>query len=139
VLEATVDGKVIAIAERLHTELARLDPLKDRDALVWAHGFLSGLIKNIELDIPDLANSKLLEYGPGAAFDEPDRGLVDTKKLLRDVQEALERLGGRPGSSERTGDDNSEPDAPVPARPNKGPAGRSGGIRLPLPDPEKPM
>lgn len=42
-----MDGAVMVIAGRLQKKLAAIDSKKDRDTLVWAHGFFTGLVNSM--------------------------------------------------------------------------------------------
>src|SRR5437867_228155 len=47
-----MDEEVLTLARRLQARLEGVDPLNDRDTLVWAHGLLTG----IQSRIPELSN-----------------------------------------------------------------------------------
>lgn len=120
-----MDGKVLHTAEWLQSQLDALAVQKDRDTLVWAHGFLTGVIKNIERRIPDLMDSHTLLGKSSEAMEHLRRDFLKDIGLEPDSLEQIERKlrGEEPPD-----------DAPVPARRKSGPKGKSGGEALPLPD-----
>jgi len=116
-----MDGRILAMTERLESALSRIDVNQDRDTLVWAHGFLSSVLKGIERQIPDLTSSATLLQTLKEKIDfkeNLDSGAPDS---LDDIEREME---GGPG---------------VPATGKTGPKGRTGGTALPLPDGDRAM
>lgn len=114
-----MDRTLVTIAERLNQRLMTLDPVVDRDTLIWAHGFLSGIVKGIEARVPKLMDSNALT-------------------MIQSVREQMSRMsiGSGPADLECQDpieEDPGEPEAPFPAKPRTGPQLRSGGTALPLP------
>jgi len=104
-----MDGRLLSLAERLQERIGSLDPLRDRDTLVWAHGFLSSIIKNIESEVPDFITAATRH------------------------QSIREKLNSIRFDRPQDGEDAAE-DAGVPATRKPGPKGLSGGAALSLPD-----
>lgn len=110
-----MDGTVFNAAQKLQRAI---DKTTDEQTLIWAHGFLTGVIKSIENRVPDLMNSNTL-----------------IQSLRADLDEMMRK---DPRLFAGNGMDDAE-DAPVPARNTRGPKGRSGGAAVPLPNPDQPM
>jgi hypothetical protein len=117
-----MDGKILDLAERLQKSLRRLDETKDRDSLVWAHGFLKGMMNTIEDQLPDLMSSKTL------------------LQKLTSMQEEFNVMQERhPDSLDDIERELGSDDAPIGVRTKPGPKGRSGGTAMPLPESDLPM
>lgn len=118
-----MDGKLLNLTQQLQVKLESLDPQHDRETLVWAHGFLTSVVRQIESTVPDLVTPKTLLESVRSNLDSIDgTGLADPDSLDLIDQEL-----------------DSPSDAPVPAKPKPGPKGLSGGAALRLPDSELPM
>jgi hypothetical protein len=125
---------------------------KDRETLVWAHGFLSGLINRIEARLPELMNVPTLLQRSEAEVERLRHELrkirleEKEKAVRRRMAEELRRFDST--TSRRLDEDSLDAiergladdeigDASVPARRKPGPRGLQGGAAIPLPPPEQ--
>jgi hypothetical protein len=122
-----MNGRVQDAAERLHRLLEQADPVKDRDTVVWALGFLSALVTRLELRVPDLFDESTLRGRAAEAMDRLRKQFPDAFKELGKDPDSLEQI-----ERELSGDEPG--DAPVPARRRPGPKGLSGGAAVPFPE-----
>ena len=145
------------IAQKLQAKLNSISPEVDPASLIWAHGFLTGLVENLASHIPELADSGPRDKSgtdPSLRRSRKFRGRQDGSSIapsgvvhtanspstaagflkeLRDMQ----LMGDEPDSLERLMDelDQSDPTetTSVPANLRPGPEGLVGGVALPLP------
>jgi hypothetical protein len=129
-----VDQPIIEIAQQLQSRLERLDPQTDRDTLIWAHGFLTGLVNGIRARVPEFTT---LSHRLTSVKED----LHEAKRILQELDSrSAHRLTDDPDSLERIERELEDPgDAPVPARPKPGPKGLSGGAAAPLPESDLTM
>jgi hypothetical protein len=125
-----MNGKLLHDAQRLQRALQSFKPDEDRDTLVWAHGFLTAIVKNIEAQVPDLMTTSIVLDETRAQLDEllrkaGERSVI-AKRDLDSLEEIQENLDDPDGS-------------PVPVKLKPGPKGRSGGATAPLPESDLPM
>ena len=124
-----MNGKIISISKRLQTVVEELDHSKDRDTLLWAHGFLTSLVTSIQVKLPELTSSQTQLEESGENLRQSMAELnAESKKALKDDLDSLEKIA-------RDLDDSPGDDLPVPVNRKSGPKGRSGGAAVPLPDP----
>ena len=57
---------LLDIVRRLQQKLEGIDADADKSSLIWAHGFLAGLLARLESRVPELVDSSLLEKKPQA-------------------------------------------------------------------------
>jgi hypothetical protein len=156
----SMNRDLLDIAHRLQEKLNGIDADADRASLIWAHGFLTGLLASLASRIPDLAGSRLEEKKPegqmarrisqlqketSRTLDSLDRSKPYQKdqKIRELSRRALKKLremklmSDEPDSLERLLDDLDESGpaetSGVPANRKPGPKGLSGGVALPLP------
>jgi hypothetical protein len=123
-----MNGRVVSAAKRLQGNLEAIDPVKDRDTLVWAHGFLSGLVEFVQSRVPDLMSASMF-----LQMSSEDLAVLNTQSATdRGDPDSLERI-----ERELNGEDPD--DAPVPAKRKPGPKGLSGGASVRIPDSKLPM
>src|SRR4051794_18924602 len=117
---------VFQLARQLQKKLERLNPERDRDTLVWVHGFLSGVISHVENAIP------ALQVQPSTAFSPTERA---------EPRPTLHELAARVAAQSRERDEPDRLDeierdlagedpaglSGVPVKRKPGPGGRRGG------------
>lgn len=152
-----MDRELFDIAYSLQAKLSSISPESDRAALIWAHGFLCGVLDNLTSRVPELPDSRPLKNTP-----EPERERTiselqqETSRILDDIdrfnkdrrirdlsRRALNKLGemnlmnDERDSLERLLDDLDESGpaetSGVPANRRPSPKDLSGGVALPLP------
>jgi hypothetical protein len=147
-------------AHKLQEQLNGIDADADKTSLIWAHGFLTGLLANLTSRVPELAGSGSVGKPETAATkrarglqEETGRILDDLKNIRgreqnQDIRElsrrALKKLRDTKLMSdesdilERLFDDLDESSptetSGVPANRKPSPKGLSGGVALPLPN-----
>ena len=145
-----MNRNLIDAAHKLQEALNALDANADSASLIWADGFLSGLLASLRSRVPELSPSNSAETAPAPAsitqlHQEISHSLDDLEKrthrglkglsrrTLKQLQE-LQLASGRPDSLERLLDelDGSGPaeTSGVPAALKPGPKGLSGGVAL---------
>lgn len=129
-----MDERVYEIAHRLQTSLERIDPQADRDTLIWAHGFLAGLLNQLQARVPEV---KVRRKRPSWAKDDREESQRLTSELL---ERAARLMKDDPDSLEKIERELGEPGAaPVSAKRKPGPKGLIGGVALPLPESDLTM
>jgi hypothetical protein len=147
------------IAHKLEEKLNGIDTDADKASLIWAHGFLTGLVANLTSRVPELALSGPLEKPETPAAETIRRLQEESGRILDSIENtkrheqrqeirdlsrrALKRLremnlmSDEPDSLERLLDDLDESGptetSGVPASRTPSPKGLSGGVALPLP------
>jgi hypothetical protein len=85
---------VLQLARQLQQKLERLNPERDRDTLVWVHGFLSGVLSHVENTLPAGQVPSSTAFSPSERA-EPRPTL---EELLPQCYKSLIRLRASPGS-----------------------------------------
>jgi hypothetical protein len=125
-----MNGQVLHLARRLQAMLEDVDPQKDRDTLVWAHGLLTGLVDHIQNRIPELAKSASALKTTSDLREESKQILAE----LKSVETGFKDDRGSDSLDEIEREMEGPDDAPVPSKRKPGPKGLSGGTAVPLPD-----
>ena len=121
-----MDEEVLTLARRLQARLEGVDPLNDRDTLVWAHGLLTGLADLIQGRISELSNRAMDRKTVSDSQEELKQILKELKArtgLEDDDMDSLDEIERELGGPD---------DAPVPSRRKPGPKGLSGSTAVPL-------
>jgi hypothetical protein len=128
-----MDQQVFELTRQLQARLGRIDIQADRDTFVWIHGFLVGLIDQIETSMPHLKTPSAQKSAMANVMGnlaEAHRTLneLTLKMGVSDNPDSLEQIERELGGT--------DPDnlAGVPSRLKPSPKGLSGGVALPLPD-----
>jgi hypothetical protein len=111
----SINGRVLDGSERLQKILGQIDPQKDRETLVWAHGFLSGLIQRIETGLPNLLDTGSLQQRVTEAAERLKEN-VSQRRFNRMEPDSLDEI-------ERTLGEEEPGDAPVPRKAEAGSKG----------------
>jgi hypothetical protein len=130
-----MNGRVQESAEHLERLLEKADPVRDRDTIVWALGFLAALVRRLERRVPDLVDETTMRHKASEALDrakealdKASEGLETHRKHFTDLSkdpDSLEQIERELGGEEPGG-------APVPARRKPGPKGLTGGAAVPF-------